>query len=169
MENMDKFYENIEKICEYNEKVAMFIDMDGTIIVYEVYPEHLVKERMERKYSDGEPLTYIIDKLNKISKIKNIDLYILSLSKSEKITKEKEEWLRKYLPFIDEKNWIILTKEFGEYTKENRDIIKALKIKEKENEYNHLILLDDDHKILKETQSMLGEKASVFHISSAII
>ena len=159
---MDKFYENIEKICEYNEKVAMFIDMDGTIIVYEVYPEHLVKERMERKYSDGEPLTYIIDKLNKISKIKNIDLYILSLSKSEKITKEKEEWLRKYLPFI-------LTKEFGEYTKENRDIIKALKIKEKENEYNHLILLDDDHKILKETQSMLGEKASVFHISSAII
>lgn len=46
--------------------------MDGTIIVYEVYPEHLVKERMERKYSDGEPLTYIIDKLNKISKIKNI-------------------------------------------------------------------------------------------------
>ena len=64
---MDKFYENIEKICEDNEKVAMFIDMDGTIIVYEVYPEHLVKERMERKYSDGEPLTYIIDKLNKIS------------------------------------------------------------------------------------------------------
>ena len=31
---MDKFYENIEKICEDNEKVAMFIDMDGTIIVY---------------------------------------------------------------------------------------------------------------------------------------
>ena len=166
---MDKFYKNIEKICKENEKVAMFIDMDGTIIVYDVYPKHLVKEEMEKKYSDVEPLTYIIDKLNEINKIENIDLYILSLSKSEKITKEKEDWLRKYLPFIDEKNWIILTKEFGECTTENRDIIKALKIKEKENEYNHLILLDDDHKILKEAQSMLGEKASVFHISSAII
>lgn len=74
---MDKFYENIEKICEDNEKVAMFIDMDGTIIVYEVYPEHLVKERMERKYSDGEPLTYIIDKLNKISKIKILIIYFV--------------------------------------------------------------------------------------------
>jgi len=33
----------------------------------------------------------------------------------------------------------------------------------------HEILLDDDHKILKETQKILGNSASVFHISSAII
>ena len=28
---------------------------------------------------------------------------------------------------------------------------------------------DDDHKVLKETQRILNDKASVFHISSAII
>ena len=30
------------------------------------------------------------------------------------------------------------------------------------NEYNKLILLDDDHKILKETQKMLGDYGRVF-------
>ena len=53
--------------------------------------------------------------------------------------------------------------------KENRDIIKAEKMKEKNNEYNKLILLDDDHKILKETQKILGEKGQVFHISSILV
>ena len=37
---------------------------------------------------------------------------------------------------------------------------------EKCNAYNKLILLDDDHKILKETQKMLGDHGRVFHISS---
>ena len=35
--------------------------------------------------------------------------------------------------------------------------------------YDYAILLDDDHKILKETQEKLKNKISVFHISSAII
>lgn len=42
-------------------------------------------------------------------------------------------------------------------------------MKEKLNKYNYEILLDDDHKILKETQKILGNNASVFHISAAII
>ena len=63
----------------------------------------------------------------------------------------------------------LVTKELGEYNKENRDTIKAEKMKEKLNKYNYEILLDDDHKILKETQKILGNNASVFHISAAII
>ena len=42
-------------------------------------------------------------------------------------------------------------------------------MKEKNNEYNKLILLDDYHKILKETQKILGEKGQVFHISSILV
>ena len=37
---MSKFFEKIKKIASENEKVAMFVDMDGTITVYNVYPEH---------------------------------------------------------------------------------------------------------------------------------
>ena len=64
---------------------------------------------------------------------------------------------------------IILNKELGGYNKENRDFIKAEKIKEKMKDYDYVILLDDDHKILKQTQAEVKEKGCVFHLSSAVI
>ena len=152
---MNKFLEKINKICRENKKVAMFIDMDGTITVYDIYPEEIVKQKMQDEYSKAEPAQYIIDILKEINEIPNIDIYILSLSKTVKITEEK--------------NWIIITKELNEYSSENRDIIKAQKIKELKEQYDYAILLDDDHKILKEAQKMLDTKFSPFHISSALI
>ena len=91
---MKKFIEKIEKICKENEKVAMFIDMDGTITVYDIYPENMVNEKMQEEYSQAEPAQYIIDILEKVNHIPNLDLYILSLSRTVKITKEKKKWLR---------------------------------------------------------------------------
>ena len=166
---MNKFFKRIKQICEENKRVAMFIDMDGTITVYNIYPEEIVKQKMQEEYNKMEPAQYIIDILKEINKIPNIDLYILSLSKSIKITEEKEKWLSKYLPFINEKNWIIITKELNEYSSENRDIIKAQKMKELKGKYDYLILLDDDHKILKEAPKIVGSDFSPFHISSALV
>ena len=166
---MKKFEEKIKNICKENKKVAMFIDMDGTITEFEVYPEELVTQNMNNGYSKYEPLEYIINILKEVNKIPNIDLYILTLSRNSKIVDEKKNWLRKHVNFIKEENWILINKELGEYDKTNRNIIKAEKINEKMNEYDYSILLDDDHKILKEAQKMLKNKISVFHISSAII
>ena len=129
------------------------------------HPEIIAKER----YTSLEPLECVIDVLKEISSIPNIDLYILSLSKAVKITKQKKVWLKKYVPFIPEENWIILTKELDEYNSENRNIIKAEKIKEKMSLYDHSILLDDDHTILKAARQMFEDKIDVFHISSALV
>ena len=96
-------------------------------------------------------------------------MYILSLSKTKKISEEKDRWLEKYVEFIPRKNWIVLTKESGNYSSENRDIIKPIKMKEKLEEYNHVILLDDDHKILRKSIDMLQDKVDAFHITSALI
>lgn len=41
---MNIFYNRIKKICEENEKVAMFIDMDGTIVEYTVYGENELQQ-----------------------------------------------------------------------------------------------------------------------------
>lgn len=166
---MNKFIQKIKEIANRNKKVAIFVDMDGTIAVYNVYPEDKVVEKMGEEYSLLEPIDYVLNILKEINQIDNVDIYILSLSKSAKITEEKKLWLKKYVNFIDEKNWILIRKELGEYNKENRDFAKAQKMKEKLNEYDHLILLDDDHKVLKETQKMLGEKVDVFHISGILI
>ena len=62
---MKKIIEKIQNICKENKKVAMFIDMDGTITVYEVYPEGNVKEKME---DTKHRLIYI----NTSKKLKNI-------------------------------------------------------------------------------------------------
>ena len=166
---MSKFLERVKEIKKKNGKIAIFVDMDGTIAEYPVYQEENVAKAMEEEYSKIEPVNYIINILKELSKIENIDLYILTLSKTIQISEEKIKWLKKYVNFIQEKNWIIITKELGEYNKENRDFIKALKMQEELPIYDFEILLDDDHKVLKETQKLLGNKVKVFHISSAII
>lgn len=166
---MKKFLGKIEQICENNNKVAMFIDMDGTINEYTVYSDDKILKQMGDNYCKAEPIVEVIDVLKDISKIPNIDLYILSLSKSNKISYEKELWLAKYVGFIPKENWIILTKENGDYTSENRNKIKSLKIQEKLNEYNHVMLLDDDHRILRESNILLKDKIDVFHVTSALV
>ena len=42
-------------------------------------------------------------------------------------------------------------------------------MKEKLTDYDAIIFLDDDHKMLKEAKKMLKEKVYVYHISSALI
>ena len=126
---MDIFYNKIRKICDENEKVAMFIDMDGTIVEYTVYREGEISTSTTGKFLNGQPINVVINNLKRISEIKNIDLYILTLSRSHIIVQEKKQWLKKYVDFIDEKNWIIINKEANEYNKENRDYIKSQKYK----------------------------------------
>ena len=160
---MSKFLERIKQIASENEKVAMFVDMDGTITAYDVYPESDVNKNMADNYQTLEPVNYVIDILKKINELPNVDVYILTLSRDRSITEKKKVWLNKYVNFIDEDKWIIITKLYLWNCKWNK------MMKEKLDKYNYEILLDDDHKILKETQKILGNSASVFHISSAII
>ena len=142
---MSKFVNEIKEICKKNKKVDMYIDMDGTIAEYQLYnPEE-------------------------ISKINNIEMYILSLSKTKKITEKKKIWLKKYVPFIKEENWIILTKEIGEYSNENRNEIKGKNIELRQKDYDKSIMLDDEQVVLREAKKILNDKIEVFHISSALI
>lgn len=164
------FLDKIKSICNENKRVAMFIDMDGTIVEYRIFNnESQLIEIHETTLIDEKPIIPIIEILREINKIENIDLYILSLAKTRKIKEEKKIWLRKYVDFVKEENWIILSKENGEYDSYNRDSIKGEEMNEKLGQYDFLILLDDDHKILKNTMNILKENVKVFHISSALI
>lgn len=102
-------------------------------------------------------------------KNKKVDMYILSLSKTKKITEKKKIWLKKYVPFIKEENWIILTKEIGEYSNENRNEIKGKNIELRQKDYDKSIMLDDEQVVLREAKKILNDKIEVFHISSALI
>ena len=165
---MKKFVQRIADLCSENKRVAMFIDMDGTINEYIVFSENTVVKEMKDNYIYISPLSTVLKELEEIGNISNIDLYILSLSRTKNLTQIKKEWRKKYVSFISEENWIILTKENGDYTNENREEIKAMKMQEY-TDYDHLILLDDDHGILKQTSNVLHNKVNVFHISSVFI
>lgn len=166
---MSKFVNEIKEICKKNKKVDMYIDMDGTIAEYHLYNPEEISRKMEEEYLKNEPLKNVIDVLEEISKINNIEMYILSLSKTKKITEKKKIWLKKYVPFIKEQNWIILTKEIGEYSNENRNEIKGKNIELRQKDYDKSIMLDDEQVVLREAKKILNDKIEVFHISSALI
>ena len=163
------FYERIKEICNKYKKVAMFIDMDGTIVEYIIYPDGKITTEAKGLFINNKPVKIVIDELRKINNIENLDLYILTMSRSYIVADEKKEWLKKYVNFIDEKNWIIINRQAGDYNDENRSRIKAEKIQEKLKEYEHAIFLDDDHNVLHGAVKILKDKCDVFHISSAII
>ena len=165
---MSKFVNEIKEICKKNKKVDMYIDMDGTIAEYHLYNPEEISRKMEEEYLKNEPLKNVIDVLEEISKINNIEMYILSLSKTKKITEKKKIWLKKYVPFIKEENWIILTKEIGEYSNENRNEIKGKNIELRQKDYDKSIMLDEQV-VLREAKKILNDKIEVFHISSALI
>ena len=166
---MSKFVNEIKEICKKNKKVAMYIDMDGTIAEYHLYNPEEISRKMEEEYLKNEPLKNVIDVLEEISKINNIEMYILSLSKTKKITEKKKIWLKKYVPFIKEENWIILTKEIGEYSNENRNEIKGKNIELRQKDYDKSIMLDDEQAVLRAAKKMLDNKVEVFHVSSALV
>lgn len=166
---MSKFVNEIKEICKKNKKVDMYIDMDGTIAENHLYNPEEISRKMEEEYLKNEPLKNVIDVLEEISKINNIEMYILSLSKTKKITEKKKIWLKKYVPFIKEENWIILTKEIGEYSNENRNEIKGKNIELRQKDYDKSIMLDDEQVVLREAKKILNDKIEVFHISSALI
>ena len=166
---MKNFYKEIENICRNKKRVAMFVDMDGTIVEYKVYPKGEITNSTKGKFNNEKPVVPIVEELEIISKIENLDIYILTLAKSNIIVQEKKEWLRKNISFIKPEMWIIINKEKGQYTKETRNYIKAEKMKQKLGFYDHVILLDDEHEILKSTQEILKDKCNVYHISSVIV
>ena len=140
------FIDEIKKICSNYNRVAFFIDMDGTIVEYKVFENENELVEAHKNLLDEKPLLPIINILKEINKLPNIDLYILSLAKNTQIKEEKKQWLNKYASFIKPNNWIILNKE-----------------------YDYEILLDDDHKILKVAKQNLQKKGKVFHISSTLV
>lgn len=166
---MEKFYDKIKDICSKHKKVALFIDMDGTIAEYRVYRKGFITTKTKGLFLNAQPLNVVIDNIKKLQDIENLDLYILTLSKSNIIKEEKYIWLEKYLPFIKKENIIILVRENDEYNLDNRNYVKVNEMKKRLDKYDYVMLLDDEHKILRTTQKEIGKDGEVFHISSAII
>ena len=134
------YLENYIKGFE-NKKIKIFVDMDGTIVDYVV--------GNSTDFADRRPLISSIAKLEKISKLKNVELYILSVTRGDKGLKEKQEWLDKYANIFKKENRIILSRESNNMESAYELKCNYLKTVERDED-TILIVIDDDPIVLKE-------------------
>ena len=130
------FVEKIKK--EFADKqIIIFIDMDGVVAEYDLGQPY--------DYKDKRPLTNNINVFKTLNNFENIELHVLSICKKNYQIDEKNEWLNKYMPFINTNNRHIISKE------NNNKSSKELKLEFLQNYKTNkeLLLIDDDNKILK--------------------
>lgn len=96
-----------------NEKHRIFVDMDGTLAVFNQV------DTLEKLYEPGyfaslSPHTNVVEAVKALQKRDDIEVYILSavLLDSKYALQEKNEWIDRYLPETDAKHRIFVP--FGE-------------------------------------------------------
>lgn len=136
-----------ELIKKYdNKKIELYIDMDGVIADYNVGEAS--------NYDKKRPLYTSINKLKEISSMPNVTMHILSITKNNNGINEKNIWLDKYVPFINNENRNIISKE--EYPDKSSSELKTEFLKKLNYNDKIIILIDDDPLILKNIQKSIN-------------
>ena len=137
------FKEELEKI---KGNIELYIDMDGVIADFDV--------GNPKDYDKKRALKDSITKLEEISKMPNVNMHILSITRMSSGIEEKNNWLDKFAPFFKKENRIIISREENNF--ENSADLKTDYLK------NHLtkgttILVDDDIRIIDKIKEEVPE------------
>ena len=122
-----------------NKNIKIFVDMDGVIVDYVVGSTSDFHKR--------RPLISSIKKLEEISKMENVELFILSVTRMDEGYNQKQIWLDKYAPFFNKNNRIILSRESNQYKSSAE--LKADFIRNFKRDDSILLFIDDDPIVLK--------------------
>ena len=161
------FIEKIDNIYKRNKNIEIYLDMDGTIV--ELLFDKKGSYTQKGVYLNKKPIIPVIDRIEEIkNRFPLIKFKILSCSKTNQMRDEKNEWLNIYMPFIDKKDRIIFSEESGDYTRENRNLVKAEYIEKNITKDKIIVLIDDSIDVLREVQ-MLKENVIPVHVTSILI
>ena len=123
-----------------DQKIKLFVDMDGVIADY-IFGN-------AKDYDKKRPLKDSIKKLEEISKMPNIELFIFSATRYNEGLEQKQWWLDTYAPFFKKDNRIIISREANDMIESS--ILKANYLKDYKRDNSLIIVIDDDPKNLKE-------------------
>ena len=123
-----------------DKKVKLYVDMDGVIADY-IFGE-------AKDYDIKRPLFDSIRKLEEVSKMSNVEMFIFSATRYSEGLEQKHGWLDKYAPFFKKENRILISREANGMTEPA--ILKAEYMKNIERDGSVMILIDDDPRNLKE-------------------
>lgn len=135
------FEEEIKKLGD--NKIKIFVDMDGVIADYNV--------GYARDYHQKRPLTSNIEKLEKVSKMENVEMHILSVARLNVGVEEKNIWLDEVAPFFKKENRNIIPREENGFMAAKD--LKLLFMKNLEKDGSIIVVIDDDPQILHEMQT----------------
>ena len=122
-----------------DKKIKIYVDMDGVIADYNV-GEPL-------NYDKKRPLITSIAKLEEVSKMENVELHILSITRMNKGYEEKQKWLDINAPFFKKENRNIIAREANNFTKSSE--LKTNFVKNiKRDKDSVIVIIDDDPTII---------------------
>ena len=129
---------------KYNDKnIKLYVDMDGVIADYDV--------GKPSQYDKKRPLVTSISKLEDISKMDNVEMHILSITRMDDGFEEKNIWLDKYAPFFKKENRVIISRQSNDFKTSVE--LKANFFKNIERDGSVFILIDDHPMILHEIEN----------------
>ncbi len=127
-----------------DKKIKLFVDMDGVVADY-IFGS-------AQDYDKKRPLYDNIDKLEIVSEMPNVEMFIFSATRYSSGFAQKHWWLDTYAPFFKKENRIIISREDNEMR--DSSILKAEYLANYERDGSILILIDDDPKNLKDVRKM---------------
>ena len=127
-----------------DKKIKLFVDMDGVVADY-IFGS-------AQDYDKKRPLYDNIDKLEMVSEMPNVEMFIFSATRYSSGFAQKHWWLDTYAPFFKKENRIIISRE--DNNMRDSSILKAEYLANYERDGSVLILIDDDPKNLKDVKSL---------------
>ena len=123
-----------------NKRIKIYVDMDGVIADYDV--------GKASEYDKKRPLLTNIEALREVSKNKNVEMFILSITRMTIGREEKNRWLDQYVEFIKVENRFIISRE--EHNFMPSKTLKKKFIKNIKRDESIIIVIDDDPAIIDE-------------------
>ncbi len=159
----------IEEIRELakNHKVYCFFDMDGTCAELKTGEKKRILDNEKGYFLGKRPLKTVLSVMEKISKLDNVEVCILTNCYYNEQKQDKIAWLKKYAPFIKDENInvIVLTEE--KYTQETKHNLKPNKIKSILKEGEIAFLFEDNYNIINATNKLFDYQCAQ-HMSMLI-
>ena len=139
-----------EYLKQYEDKkVKLFVDMDGVIADY------VVGAAVGRDYDTKRPLFESINKLEEVSKLPNVEMFILSCTRYNEGFEQKQVWLDKYAPFFKKENRVIVSREANNM--EKTEVLKAQFMRDYPRDDSVLIVIDDDPRNLNAIKDLCDD------------
>ena len=123
-----------------NKRIKIYVDMDGVIADYDV--------GKASEYDKKRPLLTNIEALREVSKNKNVEMFILSITRMTIGREEQNRWLDKYVEFIKVENRYIISRE--EHNFMPSKTLKKRFVKNIKRDESVIIVIDDDPAIIDE-------------------